>query len=195
LAGKITELELLERTEYEQRWGFDWKYYAPILQFARTHRLPVVALNTPTEITRKVARSGIEHLTPADRTYIPPIDQIDRTNHAYRDWLFQIYQEHQKTATINSKSFDRFYTAQLLWDETMAEGVANFVKRNPDRQLVAIVGQAHIIYGYGIPSRVSRRLAQLPNASKFSQATVLLSHADPATPSPPQAADLIWTSE
>jgi uncharacterized iron-regulated protein len=48
--------------------------------------------------------------------------------------------------------------AQVLWDETMAEKIAQFVKANPDYQVVVLAGKGHIIYGYGIPSRVERRL-------------------------------------
>jgi uncharacterized iron-regulated protein len=29
LAGKITETQLIEQSEYEKRWGFSWEYYAP----------------------------------------------------------------------------------------------------------------------------------------------------------------------
>jgi uncharacterized iron-regulated protein len=193
LAGKITELELIEQTEYEKRWGFDWQYYAPILQYAKTHRLPVIALNTPTEITRQVAKQGLESLTPAQRQNIPPIADIDRTNNAYRDILFDIYRQHQQTATLNSKSFDRFYTAQLLWDETMAEGVANFFRRNPDRQLIVMAGKIHIIYGHGIPSRVTRRLQKIAKHKKFTQATVLLSTEKKiAQESDPKPGDFIW---
>ncbi|MBA2749922.1 MAG: ChaN family lipoprotein, partial [Tatlockia sp.] len=43
-------------------------------------------------------------------------------------------------------------------DETMAEGIAKFIQANPGYQVVVLVGQGHIVYNYGIPSRVARRL-------------------------------------
>ncbi|PSB39031.1 hypothetical protein C7B69_02570 [filamentous cyanobacterium Phorm 46] len=158
LAGKLTEEQLIEQTEYNQRWRFPWEYYAPILRFAKEKKLPVIALNTPSEVTRKVASQGLESLTAEDKKHIPPISEIRTDNAEYRQMLLEVYQQHQKAAQGNSTAFERFLQAQVLWDETMAESIAQFVKANPDYQVVVLAGKGHIIYGYGIPSRVERRL-------------------------------------
>jgi uncharacterized iron-regulated protein len=158
LAGKITEAELVERSEYEQRWGFPWESYAPLLRFAKDHQLPVLALNVPSEITRKVAREGLESLTPEERQFIPPTSEIRTDNAEYRQMLQAVFDAHASHGQGNSTGFDRFFTAQVLWDETMAESIAQFHQANPDTRIVAIVGRGHIAYGYGIPSRVVRRV-------------------------------------
>lgn len=158
LAGKLTEEQLVEQTEYNQRWRFSWESYAPILRFAKENKLPVIALNTPSEVTRKVASQGLESLTAEDKKHIPPISEIRTDNAEYRQLLLEVYQQHQKAAQGNSTAFERFLQAQVLWDETMAESIAQFVKANPDYQVVVLAGKGHIIYGYGIPSRVERRL-------------------------------------
>jgi uncharacterized iron-regulated protein len=189
VAGKITETELRQQTEFDRRWGFNWEDFVPLLRFAKTNRLKLIAINTPTEITRKVAKQGLESLTGQDLQYIPPIDQIDPSNTKYRDSILASYQQHMGKAPIASKSFDRFYTAQLLWDETMAERIANFVKQQPDYRVVVLSGRAHVIYGYGIPDRVRRRMGK----STFTQTTVLLS--DEGDNQPPQPADFIWSKD
>ncbi|MFM9267511.1 ChaN family lipoprotein [Tychonema sp. BBK16] len=158
LAGKLTEEQLIEQTEYNQRWRFPWEYYAPIMRFAALNKLRLLALNTPTEVTRKVATQGLESLTADEKIHIPPLSEIRTDNVAYRQMLLEVYQQHQKAAQGNSTAFERFLQAQVLWDETMAEKIAQFVKANPDYQVVVLAGQGHIGYGYGIPSRVERRL-------------------------------------
>ncbi|MEG4276719.1 ChaN family lipoprotein [Microcoleus sp. MON1_C1] len=158
LAGKLTEQQLVEQTEYDRRWRFPWESYAPILRFAKENQLPVLALNTPSEVTRKVASQGLESLTAEEKKHIPPISEIRTDNAEYRQLLLEVFQQHQKAAQGNSTGFERFLQAQVLWDETMAEKIAEFVKANPDYQVVVLVGKGHIIYGYGIPSRVERRL-------------------------------------
>ena len=158
LAGKLTEEELVKQTEYNQRWRFPWEYYAPIVRFAALKQLPLLALNTPSEVTRKVATQGLESLTAEEKTHIPPLSEIRTDNAAYRQMLLEVYQQHQKAAQGNSTAFERFLQAQVLWDETMAEKIAEFVKANPDYQVVVLAGKGHIVYGYGIPSRVERRL-------------------------------------
>lgn len=171
LAGKITEQELVEQSEYEKRWGFPWEYYAPIMRFAQEKQLSVLALNTPSEITRKVARKGLNSLTPSERAQIPPLSEIRTDNQQYRQMALAAFQNHQAAGHGNSGNASRFFEAQVLWDETMAESIAKFIRANPDYQVVVLAGQGHIIYGYGIPSRVARRLQD----KKVTQRSVLLS--------------------
>ena len=187
LAGKITAIELQQQTEFDRTWGYPWKYYAPILEFAKLNRLPVIALNTPSKIARKAASEGWDSLTSTELQAIPPRTEIDRSNAKYQQMILASYQQHAGIVSIASKSFDRFYTAQLLWDETMAANTANFAKQNPNHQTIVLAGSSHIIYGYGIPDRVLRRLKQ----PKSIQKTVLLSLDGDSNQ--PEIADFVWS--
>lgn len=198
LNGELSEAELVDRTEYPTRWGFPWELYAPILRFSQSKNIPLVALNTPTEVTRKVSRKGLESLTLADRRFIPPLSEIQLGPTRYRDRIQQIYTEmHQGKG--NSDGLTRFFQAQVLWDETMADRIAHTVKQYPQHQIVVLVGQGHLIYGDGIPDRVIRRLRG--SHPEFSQMTLLL-NPDPSLPledpvTKRSIADWIWhkTSE
>lgn len=188
LAGEIDEAQLREQSEYDQRWGFDWEYYAPILRFAQAHQLPVLALNTPTEVTRKVARQGLESLSPQERRYIPPFSEIRTDNEAYRQMIQEVYALHAHGGHGNSEDFERFFTTQVLWDETMAEKIAQFWQANPNYQVVVLAGRGHIIYGYGIPSRVSRRLA----GSSVTGRSVLMGNQEADFKEERSPADFYW---
>lgn len=196
LAGELTEDRLQAESQYNQRWGYPWEYYAPILRFAKENNLPLLALNTPTEITRKVSRTGLESLTPAERQLIPPLPSVSMDNSLYRQRVFQAYQSfHQNIHS--TKDFEPFFQAQVLWDETMAETIANFLRTNPDYQVVALAGQGHIECGYGIPSRVARRMAGTPAQpkSQFVQYSVLLNPSEGLNSCAGQpAADYFWYS-
>ncbi|MBE9184901.1 ChaN family lipoprotein [Microcoleus sp. LEGE 07076] len=189
LAGKLTEEQLVEQTEYDRRWRFPWEYYAPFLRFAKENKLPVLALNTPSEVTRKVASQGLESLTAEDKKYIPPISEIRTDNAEYRQMLLEVFQQHQKAAQGNSTAFERFLQAQVLWDETMAEKIAEFVKANPDYQVVVLAGKGHIMFGYGIPSRVERRLG-VGNVKMRS--VVFNSSENPTLSADKPMADFVW---
>lgn len=189
LAGKLTEEQLVEQTEYDRRWRFPWESYAPILRFAKENQLPVLALNTPSEVTRKVASQGLESLTAEEKKHIPPISEIRTDNAEYRQLLLEVFQQHQKAAQGNSTAFERFLQAQVLWDETMAEKIAEFVKANPDYQVVVLAGKGHIIYGYGIPSRVERRLG----VGNVKVRSVLFNSSDnPVLSADRPIADFVW---
>ncbi len=188
LAGKLSEQELVEQSNYNQ-WGYPWEYYAPILRFAQEKQLPVIALNIPIEITRRVTRSGLESLSPQQRKLIPPFCEIRTDNAPYRQLLANTFKLHQHSGHGNSANFEKFFLAQVLWDETMAASVTKFLKANPNYLVVVLAGQGHIIYGYGIPSRVARRLQN----KRLVQRSVLLNPVkDKSVDSKNAIADFVW---
>ena len=187
LAGEITEAQLQQDSEFDRRWGFAWEYYAPILRYARVQELPVIALNVPTEVTRQVATDGLESLSDRDRQWIPPLSEIHTDNPDYRQWLQDIYSGHSNHGV--SDGFETFLQAQVLWDETMAAGIAEFVQRHPGTQVVVLAGQGHILFGYGIPDRVQRRLGD-----RLVQRSVLL-NPNPETRAEADVADYFWINQ
>jgi membrane-associated protease RseP (regulator of RpoE activity) len=56
------------------------------------------------------------------------------------------------------REFEHFLSVQLLWDEGMAERVAQYFKDNPGGHMVVLAGAGHVVYGQGIPGRVQRRV-------------------------------------
>ena len=211
--GKLTEAQLVTNSEYETRWGFPWSLYEPLLQFAKTHNLPLIALNTPSEVTRKVSRQGLESLTFADRRFIPPLSTIQVGPESYRDRIQKIYTEMHPAKSITpsgsslngsdpgstdlnkSQRFTRFFEAQVLWDETMADRIAQSVQQNPDRLIVVLVGQGHLFYHDGIPNRVARRLK-----NKSVKQTTILLNLDPSEPAVEPTTkqpigDILWNTK
>jgi aminopeptidase N len=152
IEGKIDERDFLKRTEYFKRWGFDYHFYRPILLFARSERIPVVALNMRQEIVDKVFRNGLNSLSEEEKKSLP--SQMDFSDEAYKERLKKIFREHEDFET---RTFDFFYEAQILWDETMAESIDRFLKGQPNDQMVVLTGSGHLAYGSGIPKRASRR--------------------------------------
>jgi uncharacterized iron-regulated protein len=53
-------------------------------------------------------------------------------------------------------SAERIYTAQVLWDETMADGAAKWLKANPNGHLVILAGNGHC-HDSAIVGRMKRR--------------------------------------
>ena len=152
IAGAIDEREFLKKSEYFKRWGFDYNLYKPILDFARTQKIPIIALNQRSEIVEKVSKSGMDSLTDEEKEEIP--QQMDFSDDEYRNRLKKIFSRHRNAG---EKNFDFFYQAQILWDETMALSVDEFLKKNPDFRMVVFAGSGHLAYGSGIPKRAFRR--------------------------------------
>ena len=152
LHGRIEEKAFLKQSEYFLRWRFDYKLYRPILQFCQKEKIPVVALNIQREITEKVGKTGLDSLSGEEKKQIPA--QMDFSDRAYRERLERIFREHP---SFEAKNFDFFLQAQIVWDETMAESVDQFLKKHPEHQMVVLAGSGHLAYGSGIPQRAARR--------------------------------------
>jgi uncharacterized iron-regulated protein len=162
IGGSIDERAFLKKSEYFKRWGFDYNLYKPILDFARTEKIPVVALNLSREITDKVSKTGMGSLTEDERKDVP--EQMDFSDKEYRDRLRQVFDQHK---TASERNFDFFLQAQILWDEGMARSIDEYLRKNPDQRIVVLAGAGHFAYGSGVPKRTFRR-------NGFSYATVLI---------------------
>ena len=161
VGGSIDEREFLKKSEYFKRWGFDYNLYKPILDFARTEKVPVVALNLSREVTDKVSRTGMDSLTDDERKDVPKL--MDFSDMEYRDRLRQVFDQHE---TASERNFDFFLQAQILWDEGMARSIDEYLRKYPDRRMIVMAGVGHLAYGSGVPKRTFRR-------NGFSYATVL----------------------
>ncbi|GAB4390930.1 MAG: hypothetical protein Kow0025_26320 [Thermodesulfovibrionales bacterium] len=154
VAGRTDEQTFLKKSEYFTRWQFDYALYREILQFARAEGIPVVALNLRAEITRKVSAGGLDALDEEERAEVPR--DMNMADEEYREGLMGVFAEHR-----GRDSFEHFYQAQVLWDETMAHSIAEFMEKNPGYQMVVLAGAGHVLSGSGIPSRAFR-LTGLP---------------------------------
>jgi aminopeptidase N len=152
IRDEIDEETFLRKSEYFDRWGYDYSLYRPIIAFCKENGIPLIALNLPKEISQKVARDGLRSLTDDEILQIP--EDLDWTNTAYKDWLGGIYKEHPAEEVTG---FETFYQAQILWDETMARGIHEYLISHPGTQVIVLAGNGHVAYGYGIPSRTYRR--------------------------------------
>ncbi|MDD5391716.1 MAG: ChaN family lipoprotein [Thiothrix sp.] len=161
LAGKIDENELLRRTAYFDRWRYDYRMLRPIMEYAKANHLPVIALNAPAELTRKVSHGGLQALSPAERAQLPA--SISPPDEAYRSRLAKIFAEHS-----GKQQLENFVQVQRIWDETMAQNISRFLQPNPAWQMVVFSGSGHISHGAGIPQDVAQQMPDIKLATVVS---------------------------
>lgn len=150
--GEINEEQFLKAVDWAHSWGFDYSLYRPLLLLARQNRCRILAINAPRRIVREVARRGLASLDAQDRKEIAR--HIDLNNKAERAYLLGIYKEHGHGVL---HSFEYFYEAQCVWEDTMARNIARYMRNNKGKVIV-FCGNGHIRYKYGIPDRVRRRM-------------------------------------
>jgi aminopeptidase N len=157
IAGEYNEWEFLKKSNYFSRWGFDYRLYREILDFARNNKIPVIALNLEKEIVSKLFQEGaVSALSEEERAKLPPERDLDLPG--YRERLAAVFAMHGQNQPFASEKFRGFIQAQSLWDETMAATVAEYLLANPGNRMVVVAGRGHVPKDSGIPPRVARRL-------------------------------------
>lgn len=144
--ARIDEAALLARTGWKERWGYDFALYRPILLAARARIL--LALNAPRELVHEVAKAGVSSLSPARRAALPELDLDDPVHHAFFAEAMKGHQGQEK--------LDHYYAAQVIWDETMADTAATWLKAHAERRIVILAGTGHCM-DRAIPARIRRR--------------------------------------
>jgi len=165
IAGKISEKDMLRGTQWYKRWKYDFRLYRPIFDYAKQHQIPLIALNIPKELTKRITKVGIDKLSKQEREQLPPI--IDRSNKAYTKRIKSVFSGHTHTS---SKGFDKFLDAQLGWDEGMAFTAANYLRTHPSKKMIILAGSGHMVNYQGIPDRLDRQIK--------SKSAVILNNAN-----------------
>jgi uncharacterized iron-regulated protein len=164
LGGSLGEGEFLKGSRPWPRYATD---YRPLVELARVKGWPVIASNVPRTYASAVAKGGmgvLDSLPPVERTLIAhdircPID-------AYFERFAETMNSHPMPGAENQSADERratnerFYFAQCIKDETMAESIAREVERKDRRPgpVVHYNGAFHRDFGAGAAERVRRRL-------------------------------------
>jgi uncharacterized iron-regulated protein len=175
VTGDLTEEAF--RKIYVDNWDLPWNLYRDIFLFAREHKIPMIGLNVPREITRQIAQEGFSSLTTEQLGDMPPVScAVDDT---YADFIRRSLGMHAHSGM----TFTRFCEAQLFWDTAMAWNAIRFLKEHPQFTMVVLAGNGHA-WKRGIPAQVVSRsplpsrvvLPEIPG--RLDRQTVRLDDAD-----------------
>ncbi len=146
VAGDMDEFEF--GGIFLQNWS-NWHAYRDIFIFARDKKIPLRGLNIPREIVRQVAREGFDSLSDGQQNLLPLTSC--NVSPEYRDFIRRSLQGHAD----NGSAFEHFCEAQILWDASMAEKVAEYLQQHPQRLVVVLAGNGHS-WKHGIDEQLSR---------------------------------------
>lgn len=152
LAGRITESEFLAESRPWSNYATD---YRPLVEFARERGWPVLAANVPRPIAAQVSRGGLDTLQAlptGERAFVATEARCPRD--AYYARFVEAMGEHPG---FDDAMVMRFYEAQCIKDETMAESIVAALEAHPGSLIVHMNGSFHSDFGQGVPERVARR--------------------------------------
>ena len=196
LSGADPVEALATALDWAHRWGHEFAAYAPIFRWAREHDVRIVPVNAERGLARAVARAPLAEVPPETRAILPPLDTGNPPHRAFFDAMMQAAMAGHGGGALADTVLDRYYLAQLVWDETMSRNVAELLAdpAHPRRVVVVFAGAGHILHGLGVPLRV-RALTGLPFTIVLPVPMGELAEREagpPGAPYPARDADLLW---
>jgi len=165
LAGRMSEGDFLAKSRPWERYTTD---YRAMVELARARGWTVVAANVPRRHASTVSRKGIgaiDSLPAGERGEVARELQCPRDDQYYARFA-ESMRGHSAgsgpasatdSATMRSMT-NRFYEAQCVKDETMAESIVAALAKESGAVVLHVDGAFHSDFGLGTAARVKRRL-------------------------------------
>jgi uncharacterized iron-regulated protein len=172
LAGLISERHFLLSSRPWKNYETD---YRPLIEYARAHRLPVIAANAPARYVSRVSSQGPESLGALSKdvvkSWLPPLP-FPPASGAYAAKFNRFMTggatpaptptptatTAQATSATQSNPHGSLHLleAQTLRDSSMAYRIAEFLKRGRDPLVVQVNGTFHSEERLGVPEQLAR---------------------------------------
>jgi uncharacterized iron-regulated protein len=179
LAGFITERHFLLSSRPWRNYETD---YRPLVEYARTHKLPVIAANAPARYVSRVSNEGpdsLKTLSPAAKSWLPPLP-FPPASEGYAAKFTRFMQGSMPGATTppqptpatpqpaptasatqtptqaTAHGGAHLLEAQTLRDASMAYAIAEYLKRVQGALVVEVNGTFHSEERMGVPEQLSR---------------------------------------
>jgi hypothetical protein len=163
----------------------------------------LVALNARAELTRAVAKQGVDQLPSALKQDLPDDLTLYDSQRTFLRGVFGAHHPSDKSGEdgrAGSQAFQRFAMAQVVWDATMAQTARRFMRGDDaPASMLIVCGRAHAHKGFGIPPRLTSGVS---DTDEQTSATVLPVSTDQLSNSNsrgamsqlyrPHAADFVW---
>lgn len=152
LRGELTEDEMKAKVRLWTNWDED---YRPMAEYARQNGLDVISSNIPRYLAAHYAKNGtLEGVKSADRPFLPAEHVI--VKNAYYDRFTETMSAPGKPMKITGETLDRYYGAQCLKDDTMAESIALYLDKHPATKVIHYQGSFHGNYHLGVAEKLAR---------------------------------------
>lgn len=175
--GDLTAKDFLRAVNWRKTWGYDPELYMPLFNFARMHRIPMVALNVDRGLISRVRAEGWDAVPENEREVL---SDPAPASPSYQRMLAKVYLDKKELATdgkdqegaakaqrqtaddeetladiMQQPDFKRFVAAQVIWDRAMAEGLSKAKREYSGAVIVGVMGSMHLSYFHGVPHQLN----------------------------------------
>ncbi|WP_316841217.1 ChaN family lipoprotein [Pedobacter gandavensis] len=156
LSGLISEKNFVK----EARVWKNYEDYKPMIEYAKTHHLPVIAANAATRYSNAVSKSGLSILSQfpkSSSSFLPPLP-VDTATGKYYDKFIDMLGGHGMGSM-------KIYQTQNLWDATMSWSIAKYLKSHKGSKIFQLNGRFHSDEQLGTLAKLKTLLPKLKTAN------------------------------
>jgi uncharacterized iron-regulated protein len=138
LSGQITEAQFLASS---RPWGNYKTDYRPLVELAKDKKLPLIAANAPRRYVNMVSRGGrdtLNGLSKEAKSWLAPLPYGEPS-----DTYAKKFKALMGPSPEAQMGIDKILASQSLWDATMGNSVANYLKKNKQALVVHLNGSFH----------------------------------------------------
>ena len=138
LNGQVSEAQFLASS---RPWGNYKTDYRPLVELAKDKKLPVIAANAPRRYVNMVSRGGrdtLNGLTKEAKTWLAPLPYGEPS-----ETYSKKFKALMGPSPEAQMGIDKILASQSLWDATMSNSVASFLKKNKHALVVHLNGSFH----------------------------------------------------
>lgn len=140
LAGKLSEEDFLKTSRPWPNYSTD---YRPLVEFAKAHKMPVIASNIPRFLASTMAKAGsVDGVEPQFKQYLPRHTYAPEGK--YKDKFFgYMTGSSEMGMRIPPARLNQAFAAQCIKDDKMAESIYYYLEENQDKVVLHINGCFH----------------------------------------------------
>jgi len=191
LAGESSEKEFLAAV---RPWANYLTGYRPLVEFAKSRGLPIVASNFPRYLRRRLAMMGkeasLDRLEGAARAHAPK--KLFANSPAYWRRVDNAIRGHIGMMGVDKGDDERLYSTQSLWDNAMGESCAIALDEHKGSVVLHVNGGFHSAYWDGTVRQLRLRK---PEAKILTVSVAATSNPGVADPSGAPVADYVVYAE
>ncbi len=139
LTGKISEEEFIANARPWPRYQSD---YRRLVEFAKTHNLPVIAGNVPRFLAAKLAKEGtLDTIEEQYKPYIPA--HTYTTDGKYKEKFVAYMDKGEAPMRISKERINQVFAAQCIKDDKMAASIYGYLKAYKHKVIYHVNGCFH----------------------------------------------------
>ena len=147
-ARQISTDTLLQKTDFQAHWGTLSVLYEKILRWSLAEGVPSLALNAPAAMSHKLATD--QALDANEKAMLP-------SGFHPLPGGYEHFNEQMAGSPHAGADTRNLFQAQLLWEQTMATRIVDYLASHPDEKLVVLLGRGHVEGGFGVPAFVMQK--------------------------------------